>query len=117
MSIANVYKALADPTRRQILALLRRKSLTAGELAAHFSLTKPTLSRHFQVLREADLIWGEKRANTITYHLNATVLEEALALLLDVLGVQPKLQDPANHDDSTEHNAAAEDRRPPSADD
>ncbi len=79
-----VYKALSDPTRRKILALLRGRAMTAGEIAKHFEVTKPTLSRHFAVLREADLIHGDKRGTVITYHLHVTVLEEALSSLIDL---------------------------------
>ena len=78
-----VYKALSDPTRRRILELLRRRDMTAGELAEHFELAKPTLSGHFQVLKEADLIQADKVATTITYRLNVSVLEEALLALMN----------------------------------
>lgn len=77
-----VYRALADPTRRRILQLLRQRDMTAGELSEHFELAKPTLSRHFAVLREADLIQGERNGTSITYRLNLSVLEEALMALL-----------------------------------
>ena len=77
-----VYKALSDPTRRRILELLRRRDMTAGELADHFDLAKPTLSGHFAVLREADLIQADKVATTITYRLNVSVLEESLLALM-----------------------------------
>jgi DNA-binding transcriptional ArsR family regulator len=73
-----VFKALSDPTRRRILQLLRRREMSAGELAEHFELSKPTLSGHFAVLRAADLIASDKAGTTITYRLNASVLEEAL---------------------------------------
>ena len=78
----SVYKALSDPTRRRILELLRRRDMTAGELADHFDLAKPTLSGHFAVLKEADLIQADKVATTITYRLNVSVLEEALLALM-----------------------------------
>lgn len=79
----NVYRAVSDPTRRQILALLRSRNMSAGELGEHFSHTGPTMSRHFKVLREADLIQGDKVGTTITYRLNVSVLEEALMALLN----------------------------------
>ncbi len=85
-----VYKALSDPTRRKILELLRRRDLTAGELAEHFHLTKPTLSKHFSVLREADLIQGDKVGTTITYRLNVSVLEEALLALMNAFNITHK---------------------------
>lgn len=81
--MSNVYKALADPTRRKILELLRERDMNAGELAEHFDFAKPTLSRHFSVLREADLIQGTKSGTTITYRLNVSVLEEALMTLMN----------------------------------
>jgi DNA-binding transcriptional ArsR family regulator len=82
-----VFKALSDPTRRKVLELLREGDRTAGELADHFQLAKPTLSRHFAVLREADLIHGDKVGTTITYRLNVTVLEEALMGLMNTMGI------------------------------
>lgn len=78
-----VYRALSDPTRRKVLQLLRERDMTAGEIARHFKITKPTLSRHFAVLREADLIQGDKVGKTITYRLNVSVLEEALLALMN----------------------------------
>ena len=94
-----VYRALADPTRRKILALLREREMTAGELASHFSISKPTLSGHFSVLREADLIQGEKNGTTITYHLNVSVLEDALLLLMDMFNLGSRPGGPANNEE------------------
>jgi len=82
-----VLKALADPTRRRILELLRERDMTAGEIAKHFTVAKPTLSGHFAVLREADLIDAEKEGTTITYKLNLSVLEETIAGLADLFGL------------------------------
>ena len=82
-----VYKAIADPTRRKIMQLLRARDLTAGELADHFEFSKPTLSRHFSVLREADLIQGTKEGTTITYRLNVSVLEEALLTMMNTFKI------------------------------
>ena len=76
-----VYKALSDPNRRRILELLRDRDMTAGELASHFNLAKSTLSGHFAVLKQADLIHADKKGSTITYHLNLSVLEDALLFL------------------------------------
>ncbi len=88
--MSEVYKALADPTRRRILALLRDREMSAGELAEHFDLAKPTLSGHFAVLREAKLVTPEKTGTTIIYRLNVSVLEEALMALMDTFKVEPK---------------------------
>jgi len=73
-----VFKALADPTRRRVLQLLRDRPLTAGELADQFTVSKPTMSAHFAVLQEADLVEAEKNGRTIVYRLKMSVLEEAL---------------------------------------
>ncbi|MFH0953282.1 MAG: autorepressor SdpR family transcription factor [Verrucomicrobiota bacterium] len=83
-----VYKALSDPTRRKILELLRGRDMTAGEIAEHFPLAKPTLSKHFSVLKEADLIQGDKNGTTITYRLNVSVLEEALLALMSMFKIE-----------------------------
>jgi DNA-binding transcriptional ArsR family regulator len=85
-----VFKALGDPTRRKILQLLREREMTAGEIADCFALAKPTLSGHFSVLREADLVASEKNGTTITYRLNVSVLEEALIGFANVFGMGVK---------------------------
>jgi len=85
-----VYRALADPTRRRILELLRERDMTAGELADHFQLAKPTLSRHFAVLRQADLVQSAKHRTAITYRLNVSVLEEALMGLMNLFQLSGK---------------------------
>ena len=82
-----VYKAIADPTRRKIMQLLRERDMTAGELADKFDFAKPTLSRHFSVLREADLIQGTKSGTTITYRLNVSVLEETMLAMMDTFKI------------------------------
>jgi DNA-binding transcriptional ArsR family regulator len=82
-----VFKALSDPTRRRILQLLRRREMTAGEIAEHFDLSKPTLSGHFAVLREAGLVVSEKNGTTITYRLNLSVLEDALLGFANMVGL------------------------------
>jgi len=91
-----VFKALSDPTRRHILQLLRKRAMNAGEIAEHFSISKPTLSAHFAVLREADLIAPHKQGTTITYRLKLSVLEDALLAFAQTVGVgvpaAPKLR-------------------------
>jgi DNA-binding transcriptional ArsR family regulator len=79
------YQALADPTRRAILALLRGGSRTAGDIAAEFSLSKPTLSHHFRVLESAGLIRAERRGTSIVYTLQSNVLEDLASELLDLV--------------------------------
>ena len=73
-----VFRAIADPTRRRVLELLRSRPMNAGELADHFNVSKPTMSAHFNVLKEADLIGAERRGTTVTYRLKLSVLEDAL---------------------------------------
>ena len=85
-----VFKPLADPGRRKILQLLRARDMTAGEIAEHFPLAKPTLSRHFAILREAGLIHGDKNGTSITYTLNVSVLEEALLELMNAMRIDAK---------------------------
>ena len=77
-----LFKALNDPTRRRILELLQKKDLTAGEIADAFETSKPTISHHLDLLRQADLILSEKDGQFITYSLNTTVLDECLAWLM-----------------------------------
>lgn len=88
--VNRVYRALADPTRRRVLALLRERDMTAGELAAEFELSWPTMSGHFSVLREADLIQADRTGSTITYRLNVSVLEEAMLALMDTFRIEPR---------------------------
>jgi DNA-binding transcriptional ArsR family regulator len=81
------FKALSDPTRRKVLQLLRERDMTAGEIAAHFDTSKPTLSRHYSILEGAELIHGTRNGSTITYHLNVTVLEETILAMMQMFNV------------------------------
>jgi DNA-binding transcriptional ArsR family regulator len=82
----HVFKALADATRRDILRLLRQRPLTAGEIAERFPMTKGSLSHHFNILKEADLVRCERRGQFQVYSLNTTVVEDVMSLLVEVLG-------------------------------
>jgi len=73
-----VFKALSDPTRRRVLELLKERPMSAGELADRFDVSKPTMSGHFAVLREAGLIASEKHGRSVVYELQMSVLEQAL---------------------------------------
>lgn len=84
----SVFRALADPTRRRILELLKNRPMSAGEIAEHFSTSQPTVSRHLSILKNADLVWDEKRGQYIIYHLNVTVVQSWLQWLLDRWGGQ-----------------------------
>lgn len=88
MPAHDVFKAIADPTRREVLKLLRDGSKTAGELAESFDMTKGTLSHHFNVLKAADLVRCERRGQQLVYSLNTTVFEDVAALLLDLFKVE-----------------------------
>lgn len=76
------FKALADPTRRRILELLRDGDLTAGELAEHFDISKPSLSHHLATLRSAGLVSDERRGQNIVYSLNTTVMQDLIGWFL-----------------------------------
>ncbi len=82
----DVFKALSDPTRREVLQLLKRGPMGAGELAEHFDVTKPTMSAHFAVLLNAGLIHAVKQGRSITYRLRMSVLEEALLGFVQTFG-------------------------------
>ncbi|MBO4686918.1 MAG: winged helix-turn-helix transcriptional regulator [Clostridiales bacterium] len=82
----NTMKALADPTRRTILNLLKKSRLSAGEIAEHFNMSLPAVSKHLAVLKEADLIRDKREGKYIFYELNASVLDEALLWLKDLRG-------------------------------
>ncbi len=84
MHMNDAFKALADPSRRQILGLLRKGEMTAGELAEHFAMAKPSLSHHFSVLKQADLISARRDGQQIYYALNTTVVEDLLAMIWDL---------------------------------
>lgn len=79
------FKALADPTRREILRLLRRGEMTAGDLAERFDMTKPTMSHHFSVLKDADLLTSRREGQTIWYGLNTTVVQDLMAWAMDLI--------------------------------
>lgn len=76
------FKALADPTRRRILELLRDGDLTAGELAEHFDISKPSLSHHLATLKSAGLVSDERRGQNIVYSLNTTVMQDLIGWFL-----------------------------------
>ena len=81
-----VFKALSDANRRKIIDLLKKKEMTAGEIAQHFNVSKPTISEHLKTLRNADLIESEKNGQFITYFLNTSVLEDFLSHMINIFG-------------------------------
>ena len=86
MSIQNTMKALADPIRGEILEMLKKGRLSAGDIAEHFDVTAPSISRHLSVLKEADLIRDTREGKFIFYELNASVLEEIMLWITSLKG-------------------------------
>lgn len=84
MSMNAVFRALADPTRREILRLLRQGEVSAGELAEHFDMTKPSMSHHFNLLKQADLVTTRREGQQILYALNTTVMQDLAVVLWDL---------------------------------
>jgi ArsR family transcriptional regulator len=85
-----IFRAISDPTRREVLKLLQGGSMTAGELAESFDITKGSLSHHFNILKAAELVRCERRGQQQVYSINTTVFEDVAALLLDLFRVQRK---------------------------
>ncbi len=81
MSFADTLRALNDPVRREILVLLRKKKMSAGDIASNFDMTAATVSYHLSVLKKAGLVAEERQKNFIFYELNASVLEELMLWL------------------------------------
>lgn len=86
MGLQNTLKALADPTRREILKLLKSGRMNAGEITDHFDITAAAISRHLSVLKEADLIRDKREGKFIIYELNASVLEEIMLWITELRG-------------------------------
>lgn len=85
MALPDLFTALSDPTRREILALLREGDRTAGEIAERFPLAKSTLSGHFAVLKDAGLVVGERQGTRVVYSINQSAVEEALEQVIRLL--------------------------------
>ncbi len=119
------FKALGDPTRRDILALLRRGEMTAGDLAQRFDMTKPSMSHHFSVLKEADLITSRRDGQQIWYGLNTTVVQDLMAWAMDLIrGDEKKIhvdengprKDEEKQPDEKERLDHADQKTPPEGD-
>lgn len=88
MSSINLsFKALSDPTRRSIILLLKEKDLTAGEIAEHFDMTKPSISHHLNILKQSLLVTGERKGQNIYYSLNTTVFQEITSWIFNLSNV------------------------------
>lgn len=86
MGLQNTLKALSDPIRREILSLLKHKTMSAGEIVEHFSVTGASISRHLSILKEADLIRDTREGKYIYYELNTSVLEEIMLWITELKG-------------------------------
>lgn len=84
----DTFKALSDPTRRQIIQLLKERDMTAGEIADQFSISKPSISHHLAILKNAKLVTDERQGQNILYSLNATVIQETLGWFLGMLNMK-----------------------------
>lgn len=79
-----IFKALDDPTRRKILELLKEKDLSAGDIASHFDISKPSISHHLDLLKQAELISSEKKGQFLMYSLNTSLLDNVLTWILNL---------------------------------
>lgn len=86
MGFAETFKALSDPVRREILMLLKKKRLSAGEIGSNFNMTGATISYHLNILKKAGLVFEQKEKNYIYYELNTSVVEEVMLWLSDLKG-------------------------------
>ncbi|MDH5083672.1 autorepressor SdpR family transcription factor [Clostridium perfringens] len=82
--MSKVFKALSDETRREILKLLSKKDMSAGEISDHFNMSKPSISKHLEILREAELISSERKGQFIIYYINTSVIQEVLGNFLSL---------------------------------
>ena len=86
MGFAETFKALSDPVRRDILVMLKKGRLSAGEIGSHFNMTGATISYHLSILKKAGLVYEQKEKNFIYYQLNTSVVEEVMMWLSDLKG-------------------------------
>ena len=82
--MSKAFRALSDKTRREILKLLNKKDMSAGEIAEHFDISKPSISKHLDILREAELISSEKKGQFVIYSINTSVIQEVLGNFLEI---------------------------------
>jgi len=94
MSLNPVFKALSDSTRRDILNMLQKGDMTAGEIANHFSMTKPSISHHLSILKQARLVQDLRQGQNIYYSLNTTVFQETIGWFLEMLDQSGKRTTP-----------------------
>ena len=93
MGLQQTLRALADPIRREILNMLKEKSLSAGEIVEHFEVTNASISRHLSVLKEADLIRDTRKGKFIYYELNTSVLEDIMLWITELKGEDTNVEE------------------------
>lgn len=87
MTYSQAFKALSDANRRQILKMLQEGDMTAGDIASHFAMTKPSISHHLNILKQAELVQDVRKGQNIYYSLNTTVFQQLIGWFYDLLGV------------------------------
>ncbi len=87
MTYSQAFKALSDANRRQILKMLQEGDMTAGDIASHFAMTKPSISHHLNILKQAELVQDIRKGQNIYYSLNTTVFQQLIGWFYDLLGV------------------------------
>lgn len=88
LTMNDAFKALSDPTRRKILQMLREKDLSAGEIADQFNISKPSISHHLNILKQAQLVQDERQGQSMIYSINLTVMQEAMGWFLSMIGTK-----------------------------
>lgn len=83
--MSKVFKALSDETRREILKMLSNQDMNAGEISDHFNISKPSISKHLDILRESELISSEKKGQFVIYSINTSIIQEVLGNFLNLL--------------------------------
>ncbi|WP_373230833.1 autorepressor SdpR family transcription factor [Cohnella sp.] len=84
----DAFKALSDPTRRKILQLLKESDLSAGDIADQFNISKPSISHHLNILKQAQLVQDERQGQSMIYSINLTVMQEAMGWFLGIIGAK-----------------------------
>ena len=85
MSSDKLFKALSDRTRRRIVTLLRERDMTAGDIASHFNMSKPSISEHLKILKNAYVVFSEKQGQFVVYSLNATVFHDMISFFMNLV--------------------------------
>ena len=96
MPLSIVFKALSDDTRREILHMLQKGDLTAGEISSPFEMTRPSISHHLNILKQANLVQDVRQGQNIYYSLNTTVFQDVIGWFYELLGVSRKTDDEKN---------------------